>query len=238
MKNQTKSNSNNKLRTTNNSSEKSSELGDFSANCFDKVFARIMTAVGTTKAVDVANALGISQQSISGAKAKAKIPEKWLSKISDKYGVSSDWLRTGEGEMRRPEKTAAETLARMADSNAASEAFAKMPGMGAPMASANNDHDDFDFAEVMAQTIDILKSKTVYTTAIVSNIKAFHKAITTEQQIENMQGQLDQALASFASFQDQLDKTNQIVTNLQRENEQLRQELELSRAGSAISDTG
>lgn len=140
--------------------------------------------------------------------------------------------------MRRAEKTAGEKLASMAQGHVARDLAMKMPGIGFPTASMYNDHEDFDFGEVMAQTIDILKSKTVYTTAIVSNIKAFHKAITTEQQIENMQGQLNQALASFASFQDQLDKTNQVLASLRHENEQLRQELEQSRAGSALSDTG
>jgi len=106
-----------------------------------------------------------------------------------------------------------------------------------PVASIYNDSEgeDFDLAEVLAQTLDILKSKTVYTTAIVSNIKAFHKAITTEKKIDEMQGQLNQALSSF---QDQLDKTNQLVQGLQSENAQLRHDLEESRAASAVQDTG
>ncbi len=100
------------------------------------------------------------------------------------------------------------------------------------------DVENFDMGEVLAQTIDILNSKTVFTVAIVSNIKAFHKAITTEKKIEDMQEQLSQALASFSSFQAQLDKTNQIVSKLQSENEKLRQDLEHERAQSAVRDTG
>jgi hypothetical protein len=251
MKDQTKPDINDKLRTPLSTSEKNSELGAFSANCFDEVFSRIMAAVGTTKAVDVANALGISQQSISGAKSKAKIPEKWLSKISDKYGVSTDWLRTGEGEMRRGLKFKPAALPNQdMDPTVGSGGFVDLVA-GSPAAqsrnagSANNgsdfglgDVENFDVGEVLAQTIDILNSKTVYTTAIVSNIKAFHKAITTEKKIEDMQEQLSQALVSFSSFQAQLDKTNQVVSILQSENEKLRQELEQSRAGSTLSDTG
>ncbi len=95
--------------------------------------------------------------------------------------------------------------------------------------------EDFDFAEVMAQTIDILKSKTVYTTAIVSNIRAFHKAISTEQQIESMQAQLNQSLSSF---QAQLDQITGAYKQIQAENAHLRKELEQSRADDTLSDTG
>lgn len=214
-----------------------SEFKDQTPTSFDAIFSRLQEAIGSTKDSALAVALGITPQSVYGQKKKGQIPDSWYVKIAEGYGVSIKWLKTGEGE-KRVNRGAAEELAYMAQGHVARDLAMKMPGIGFPMSSTYNDHEDFDFAEVMAQTIDILKSKTVYTTAIVSNIKAFHKAITTEQQIENMQGQLNQALASFASFQDQLDKTNQVLASLRHENEQLRQELEQSRAGSALSDTG
>lgn len=227
------------LRTANIGSEKGSELGDFSANheSFGSRVSEARKSFGFTQK-DLAQKIGVTANSIQNYE-KGQVPSgDIVVRLAKEFNCSTDWLLTGEGGAGAQGKSPAATLASMADSRAASEAFAKTPGMGALMASTYNDHEDFDFAEVMAQTIDILKSKTVYTTAIVSNIKAFHKAITTEQQIENMQDQLNQALTSFASFQAQLDKTNQVVTNLQNENQQLRQELEQSRAGSALSDTG
>lgn len=222
------------LRTTNEGSEFGSELSNFSANQFEVVFARMMQAVGTKKAADVAMVLGISHSSVSGSKRRGNIPDSWYSIIADKCGVSMDWLRTGEGEMRRllrPDEVAPQELI-------------QHPGRGLrcavdkqPVGSSDElgDVENFDMGEVLAQTIDILNSKTVYTTAIVSNIKAFHKAITTEKKIDDMQAQLNQALASF---QGQLDKTNQIVSELQNENHQLRQDLEHERAQSAVQDTG
>lgn len=202
-----------KLRTTNAGSENSSELDGFSANheSFGSRVSGARKSFGFTQK-DLAQKIGVTTNSIQNYE-KGQVPSgDIVVRLAKEFACSTDWLLTGEGGAGAQEKTAAAT-----------------------MASIYNDHDDFDFAEVMAQTIDILKSKTVYTTAIVSNIKAFHKAITTEQQIENMQDQLNQALSSF---QAQIDKTNQVVTNLQHENQQLRHELEESRAQSSVRDTG
>ena len=246
MKNQTKPVSNDKLRTSNIGSEKSSELGDFSANCFDEVFSRIMDAVGTTKAVDVANALGISQQSISGAKSKAKIPEKWLSKISDKFGVSSDWLRTGDGEMKRsgakfawtsvglerqdkpgiedpgplrgdetcasPTKAAAERSAQQVDAQG-DRIYGNAPSRR-----------DISIADMLAKTARVLESDTVYREALYSNIEAFHHGVTMDERLSKMDSKFDQV--------------TQRLDALEAENQRLRQELEHSRAQSAIRDTG
>ncbi|KAF5054186.1 helix-turn-helix protein [anaerobic digester metagenome] len=223
------------LRTSNVGSEKSSELGDFSANheSFGSRVSEARKSFGFTQK-DLAQKIGVTTNSIQNYE-KGQVPSgDIVVRLAKEFDCSTDWLLAGEGAGLGQKKTAAWKLTR----EAASDTFAKTSGIGAPTVSLHNDHEEFDFAEVMAQTIDILKSKTVYTTAIVSNIKAFHKAITTEQQIENMQGQLNQALASFASFQEQLDKTNQVLANLRAENQQLRQELEQSRAGSALSDTG
>ncbi|MGE4442083.1 MAG: helix-turn-helix domain-containing protein [Desulfomicrobium sp.] len=242
---------NTKLRTHESGSEKSSELARYSTNQFDLVFERMIDAVGGKRAADLAGALGISQASVSGAKRRKNIPDSWYLIIADKFGVSSDWLRTGEGEMRRGMKFKPAALPNQdMDSTVGSGGFVDQlagspAGQERKAGSANNgsdfglgDVENFDMGEVLAQTIDILNSKTVYTTAIVSNIKAFHKAITTEKKIEDMQEQLSQALASFSSFQAQLDKTNQTVSKLQSENEKLHQELVQSRAGSTFSDTG
>ncbi|MCA1946339.1 MAG: hypothetical protein LDL30_13850, partial [Desulfovibrio sp.] len=100
----------------------------------------------------------------------------------------------------------------------------------------------FDMGDVLAQTIDILNSKTVYTTAIVSNIKAFYKAIITERKLDSMQAQLDQALGSIQSKLDNLERENRQIREenkmIQAENRQLRLDLEQHRAGDVYEDTG
>lgn len=223
-KNLIDTNSKAQLRTTPQSSEFGSELSHFSANSFDVVLGRMMAAIGTQKAVDVANALGISQQSISSAKAKQKIPAEWYIQVAEASGASMDWLVTGEGEMRR------------GAAPAATQAAAERPARLAEAPAHYNDSgENFDMGEVLAQTIDILNSKTVYTTAIVSNIKAFHKAITTEKKIDDMQHRLDQTLTSFQAQLDQLHVENE---EIRARNQQLLEDVDHLRSRLALENTG
>jgi len=234
-----------------------SVVGSFSSlenkpeNDFELVLARLKAVFDVETDTDLAKKLDLKQGSISTAKQKKSVPPTWITAVALKHGISADWLLTGEGEMRRGLKFKPAALPNQdMDPTVGSGGFfdqaaSRLAAQSRNAGSANNgsdfglgDVENFDMGEVLAQTIDILNSKTVFTTAIVSNIKAFHKAITTEKKIEDMQEQLSQALASFSSFQGQLDKTNQIVSKLQSENEKLRQELEQTRAGSTLSDTG
>lgn len=217
------------------------------ATTVDAILGRMKLAVGVKSDTAFAKAMGLNQSSVSGAKERQSVPPAWYVTVSENFGASMDWLRTGEGEMKRGGAQFAKIRPgeRWDDPCPGSEdgplwkaaLYRRHKEEPGPQASIYNDSEgeDFDLAEVLAQTLDILKSKTVYTTAIVSNIKAFHKAITTEKKIDEMQGQLNQALSSF---QDQLDKTNQLVQGLQSENAQLRHDLEESRAASAVRDTG
>jgi hypothetical protein len=45
--------------------------------------------------------LGIKHSSVASAKDRKSIPLKWIVEISDKYGISSDWLLYGEGPKYR-----------------------------------------------------------------------------------------------------------------------------------------
>lgn len=214
-------------------------------SCFDDILSRMRQACGVTGDKKLSEELGITYSAITAARKRGTIPPAWYVAVSEKYGVSMDWLRTGEGETTRGGAQFAKIRPgeRWDDPLPGSEdgplwkaaLYRRHKEEPDPSIYNDSEGEDFDLAEVLAQTLDILKSRTVYTTAIVSNIKAFHKAITTEKKIDEMQGQLNQALSSF---QDQLDKTNQLVQGLQSENAQLRHDLEESRAASAIRDTG
>jgi hypothetical protein len=225
MDNQIKTTNNDKLRTNNESSEFGSQKANYSANCFDSVFSRLMAAVGTKKAVDVANALEISQQSISGAKAKQKIPEGWLTSISDKFGVSVDWLRTGEGEMMRGE------------GQGKLDEMAQQPGRMIRQGTSDASLIDpttqkTNIADLVAKTIEVLQSKTVFQTALESNIEAFHHAIVLERKIDQVE---DRIMSKVSARLDALEAENK---EIRVENQQLRHELEESRSQSAVRDTG
>lgn len=96
-----------------------------------------------------------------------------------------------------------------------------------------------NIADLVAKTIEVLQSKTVFQTALESNIEAFHHAIVLERKIDQVE---DRIMEKVSKRFDELEKTTQQLgeanADLRTENQQLRQELEQSRAQSAIRDTG
>ena len=138
-----------------------------------------------------------------------------------------DWLRTGEGEMRRGSFTDAEQARLVNDT------VEKLQGWTPPSpdaASISNDRNrrSISIADMLAKTAKVLESDTVYREALYSNIEAFHHGVTMDERVDKMEQQFSQAMASFQSQLDQL----------RDENQQLRHELEESRAQSSVRDTG
>lgn len=239
MENRVKSNNNGKLRHESKNFDKMSELADLTTTSYDAVFSRLMAAVGTNKAVDVANALGISQQSISGAKAKQKIPEGWLTTISDKYRVSVDWLRTGEGEMKRTRQyvwtdIGYEEVGKQGiieppplTGNETCVPYTPRPDVG-----SHGETGSPNIADLVSKTIEVLQSKTVFQTALESNIEAFHQAIVLDKKIDQVE---ERIMAKVSARFESLEAEN---AQIRTENKQLRQDLEHERAQSAVRDTG
>lgn len=70
-------------------------------NQFEERFRRTKEAVGVKTDIDLAKFLGIKHSSVASAKDRKSIPLKWIAEISDKIGISSDWLLYGEGPKYR-----------------------------------------------------------------------------------------------------------------------------------------
>lgn len=246
-----KPNTKDQLEATEESSELSSELGHYSANYFNAVFDRMIKAVGGERGSDLAFALGISQASVSGAKKRRNIPDSWYLAISDKYGVSMDWLRTGDGEMARGgTKFANVTQTRELTEGRKPEARRIQWKDAAPAALQASIYNDTSqqsgIADLVAKTIEVLQSNTVFETALKSNIEAFHRAIVLEKQIDQVE---DRIMAKIGGRLDALESSNQQLqtenaqlhaenAQLHAENRAIRHDLEESRAASAIRDTG
>lgn len=61
-----------------------------------KIYKRIWETIGAKKKKDMAEALGISQQSFSNNVKRGTLLLEQLWKICDNYDVSMDWLLTGD----------------------------------------------------------------------------------------------------------------------------------------------
>ncbi len=70
---------------------------------FDVVWERIAKLTGWKNYGQLAELLDIKSSSISGAKKRGHISLEWVFKVAQSYNVSTDWLATGDGDMRRGE---------------------------------------------------------------------------------------------------------------------------------------
>ncbi len=66
-----------------------------------RIFSRMLTAGGLNNCSCLARALGVTPQAISNYRKRGIFPAALAVKFSERFGVSLDWLLTGEGEPRR-----------------------------------------------------------------------------------------------------------------------------------------
>ena len=207
-------------------------------NDTDGILSRLKMTFGVETDTDLAKALDLQQGSISKAKQKRVVPPSWITTVALSRGVSADWLLTGEGEMRREGgvKFANVTQTRELTEGRKPEARRIQWKDAAPAALQASIYNDTSqqsgIADLVAKTIEVLQSNTVFETALKSNIEAFHRAIVLEKQIDQVE---DRIMAKIGGRLDALESSNQ---QLQTENAQLRHDLEESRAASAVRDTG
>lgn len=64
---------------------------------FDEVWERISELINWRKFGDMADFLGITSQSVSGAKNRGTFPIEWAFRIGQQYGLSTEWILTGKG---------------------------------------------------------------------------------------------------------------------------------------------
>ncbi len=65
-----------------------------------EVYERIKLATNTKNATSLAAILGISNQAVSNQLKLSRIPKTWIMTLVSKYGISSDWLLYGKGDMK------------------------------------------------------------------------------------------------------------------------------------------
>ena len=70
---------------------------------FTKTLHRLMQAMNASNDAELARALGITPQSISGARKRGEAPPAWIQACAAATGVNAHWLFFGSGPMRLPQ---------------------------------------------------------------------------------------------------------------------------------------
>lgn len=127
---------------------------------------RMKVAAGAKNQAQLARAIGIQPPSVSDAILKGKIPERWFEVMLEKYGVTKD-------ELCKPPEGARAMI-----EHAYGHETEEEPETGPAL-------------DMVSMTIEILKSNTVYKTALASNIRAFHQAVKGEQEMDDLRGKVE-----------------------------------------------
>lgn len=90
-------------------------------------------------------------------------------------GVNREWLKTGEGPMK-PEANNPQSIT------------LDVPGNGS---TAGEKLTAAEKTELLEMTSEVLESETVYRPALVSNIRAFHRGVKGEQQMEKLEKNIE-----------------------------------------------
>lgn len=67
------------------------------------ILERLLTACGVKNDSELSRILGLSSQAVSKARQAGNVPAAWIPKVSERFGVSTDWLFFGEGPIKRLE---------------------------------------------------------------------------------------------------------------------------------------
>lgn len=68
---------------------------------FESCWERIRRGCDLKTQTSLASFLGIRDASVTGAKQRDSFPADWAVKIAGEYGLSTDWILTGEGPITR-----------------------------------------------------------------------------------------------------------------------------------------
>lgn len=133
---------------------------------------------------DIAKGTGVAEARVSEwIRGVVKAPQrKTILRLSEYFRCNYEWLERGTGEQfpQAPQDyIARERLTGPAP-------WAEAP----PLPESKNDEENTSIPEALDMTKEVLESKTVYRSALMSNIKAFHKAVRDEDEMKGMREEM------------------------------------------------
>ena len=157
-----------------------------------------------------AKKIGISPITLNRyEKNRREAPLVTVNLLAELYGVRAAWLLTGDGLMvnNLPEKSQDNSgwmPSKIKDSDRSPKADGPVPSVGSLL---DNQEDNKDIFEMTRKVID---SQTVYRGALLSNIKAFYKAVQGEQEMDDFKRMYLQDRAEWSRrFEELLSKIDQ-----------------------------
>lgn len=155
--------------------------------------------------LDLGIKIGASKQTISGYEKGRSYPSyDFLTSLAGLAAVSLDWLITGHESLVSPSiATPAKKKGEIAASiepgqsmlnrhKQSHQPISKTVPCQSNAVEASHVEDSFSMSEMVTMTIEVLESKTVYRSALASNVRAFHQAVKMEGEMQGLKEDLRQ----------------------------------------------
>ena len=118
-----------------------------SKNQFEQFFKRIQEATPITSQASLAKALNLSRSAITQQSKKNHVPKRWISELSEIYGLNPDWLENG-------------TLGKSMDQENFHERFIEVPKVTARLSAGHGSFEtEPEFIEFYSFRKDWLENK-------------------------------------------------------------------------------
>jgi hypothetical protein len=157
-------------------------------NISNEIINRLMNTLGYRTKKELAAKLGISAPDLNN-RAKSGSIKQLLIDLAIHENVNVDYLLTGKGEIFNQSSGLAEA-----------QASYSQPIPASP---------PFKISDLLSKTAAILESQTTYSTALKSNIVAFHYAMTCEEQLGLANKRIDTLEEHVKAIESRLLKVNE-----------------------------
>lgn len=137
--------------------------------------------------------LGIKSVNVTRARQSGKIPETWFEAVEKKLGLTKEEL------CRPPQQIRASFTYDLPGSPPDEDDTATPP---IEPGSVEIDQDEPSLDKMVQMTTTVLESNTVYRAALASNIRAFYQAVTGEEEMEYLRGQVERMSQDIAEMKE------------------------------------
>ena len=153
---------------------------------FDEILNNIKRITGARNQKEVASALGISGSAITDAKNRNVIPETWYRIIEERFGSTREqlcglYLGQRQEEAGFPQPVTLDVPGKGAMAGEKLTIAAK---------AESSEQDEISENEAVEMMLNVIRSKTIHRSVLLSNIRAFNQAVEKERENAEMKDQL------------------------------------------------